>query len=159
MPNSGQVLSEDQLNQVARRLFETLDMEERKSLSKSQCEEFFDFVRDTIYHKPIYVPKSEILTFEQRWPKLKKITFEYSVPDPANPKYTRSAIEERVEFENIWLMLILEARADGCLLIPFEETSKKYVEERERQIAAENDKSKSKFQSNKNTSTDQKKDE
>lgn len=145
MPNSGQVLSEDQLNQVARRLFETLDMEERKSLSKSQCEEFFDFVRDNIYHKPIYVPKSEILKFDQRWPMLTKIAFQITVPDPSNPKLTRPAFEERVEFESIWHMLLQEARADGCLLIPFEETSKKYVEERERQIAAENDKSKSKF--------------
>ena len=76
MPNSGQVLTADQLETVARRLFETLDMEEKKSLSKSECEEFFDFVRDTIYHKPIYAPKSEIITFESRWPVLQKINYD-----------------------------------------------------------------------------------
>jgi hypothetical protein len=31
--------------------------------------------------------------------------------------------EERVEFDDIWEMLIAEAKSDGCLFIPFEETS------------------------------------
>ena len=53
------------------------------------------------------------------------------VPDPKNPKYEVKKTETRVEFEPLLEMLLEEARNDGCLMIPFEETSKKAVEERE----------------------------
>ncbi len=80
VPNKGQVLTAAQLELIARRLFETIDMDCKKSLNKVECEEFFDFIRDTVLHKPIYVSKSEILKFEARWETLRKVYIEAYVP-------------------------------------------------------------------------------
>ena len=77
-------------------------MDEKKSLSKEECEEFFTFVRDTVYHKPLYVAKSEIVQFESRWNELPKVITDAYIPDPKNPKNYIRTIENRVEFEPIW---------------------------------------------------------
>lgn len=123
MPNKGQVVTQAQLELVARRLFETIDMDNKKALNKVECEEFFDFIRDTVYHKPIYVPKSEIIQFEARWDTLKKVYVESLKALDGDEKKLTKIAELRVTFEAIWEVLLAESKADGCLFIPFEETS------------------------------------
>ena len=128
VPNKGQVLNDNQLETVARSLFETMDSESKGSLSKSECEEYFEFMKETVYHKPQYVHKSLLLPFEQRWKQLKRIVTEEYVPEGDDPNKLMKLVQERVEFDAIWEMVIAEAKEDGCLFIPFEETSKASLE-------------------------------
>jgi len=47
-----------------------MDSEGKGSLTREECEEFFEFMKETVYHKPAYVAKSALLPFDQRWAKL-----------------------------------------------------------------------------------------
>ena len=50
---------------------------------------------------------------------------EYEVPNPERPEYPIKKKENRVAFKPLFDALYAEARADGCIWIPFEETSPK----------------------------------
>ena len=81
VPNRGQVLTLDQLEGIVRRLFNTLDMSCKNALDKEECEEFFDFVAENLYHKTHFVNKKELVTFEERWEQLSKVEDTKMVPN------------------------------------------------------------------------------
>ena len=65
--------------------------------------------------------------------------FELKLPNPDYPKYPIITSEKRVAFKPLFDAIYAEARADGCIWIPFEETSPKpklsYAEQQEQAAA------------------------
>ena len=49
--NKGQVVTEAQLLQIAKRLFVTMDAANKLALDKQECIEFIQFMKDNMYHK------------------------------------------------------------------------------------------------------------
>jgi hypothetical protein len=79
-------------------------------------------LQSSVYHKPQYLEKKELITFEARWKEIKKVK---KMVIEGNAKY--STDEDRVDLSSLTDFVIKEARDDGCLFIPFEETSKASV--------------------------------
>ena len=52
-------------------------------------------------------------------------SFELTLPNEEYPEYPIITQEKRIKFDPIYKALYAEARADGCIYIPFHETSPK----------------------------------
>lgn len=48
--NKGQVVTESQLSQIARRLFVTMDADNKLALTKDETIEFVHFMKEQLYH-------------------------------------------------------------------------------------------------------------
>ena len=56
------------------------------------------------------------------WDKLPKEEYTLETPNEYNPKYIEKKQQMRVKFEPIYDMILVEAKKDGCIWIPYEVT-------------------------------------
>ena len=122
--NQGQVLTDSQCLQIAKRLFRAIDQEERKNLNKEQAVEFLAFLKEHLFHST-YKESRDKPKVEAMFEQLPGESFELKLPNPEYPEYPIITQEKRVKFTPLYQALYAEARADGCIWIPFEETSPK----------------------------------
>ena len=122
--NKAQVLTDQQVQQVAKRLFRAIDQEEHKTLNKEEATEFFSFLKEHLFHSQ-YNEARDKAKIENMFDTLPFKEREYEVPNPERPEYPIKKKENRVAFKPLFDALYAEARADGCIWIPFEETSPK----------------------------------
>ena len=124
MKNQGQVLTNGQVSQVAKRLFRAIDQEERKNLNKEQAVEFISFMKEHMFHSS-YKESRDKPKVEALFDQLPGTNYEVKLPNPDYPEYPIIIQEKRVAFKPIYESVYAEAKNDGCIWIPFEETTPK----------------------------------
>ena len=90
--NKGQVVTEAQLSQIARRLFVTMDADSKLALSKEECIEFICFIKEHLYHDE-YIYDKDKAAIEAMYETLPKVEMEIEiVVNPLNPNKKRKEI-------------------------------------------------------------------
>lgn len=112
------------MTSVAKRLFRAIDQEERKTLNKEEAVEFLGFMKEHLFHAS-YKESKDRPKIEAMFDQLQGKDFELKLPNPDYPKYPIITSEKRVAFKPLFDAIYAEARTDGCIWIPFEETSPK----------------------------------
>ena len=84
--NKGQVLTEAQLSQIARRLFVTLDADNKLALTQEETIEFICFLKEHLYHEDFNY-EAEKKAIDAMWDKLPKEEYTLETPNEYNPKY------------------------------------------------------------------------
>ena len=139
--NKGQVLTDQQCKQIAKRLFKAIDQDERKTLNKEQAVEFVAFLKDHLFHAS-YKESRDKPKIEALFDSLDAQKFELKLPNDSDPEHPFITEEKRVTFKPLFDAVYGEARSDGCIWIPFEETSPKpkmsYAEASEMAASREN---------------------
>lgn len=114
----------DQCLYIAKRLFRAIDQESRKSLNKEETVEFVEFLREHLFHAD-YREERDRPQIEALFDTLPGQDFELKIPNPEYPDFPIIKKERRVTFAPLYKTFYEQARADGCIWIPFEETSPK----------------------------------
>ena len=84
--NKGQVITESQLSQIARRLFVTMDADNKLALTKEETIEFICFMKEHLYHEEFIFEKNKAAV-EAIYEALPKTEYIVEVPNAHNPKY------------------------------------------------------------------------
>lgn len=112
-------MTESQLKEVAKRLFRTIDEESTRTLNKDETFEYINFMRENMYHN-----RETQKDVEAVWKSIKdKTIVEKKVPNPKKPQYPLLVKEERINFRSLWSQILEAGKEDGCVWIPFEETT------------------------------------
>ena len=83
--NKGQVLTEGQLSQIAKRLFVTMDAANKLALNKEETIEFIHFMKENMYHSE-FKPDEEAAAIEAMYAALPKEELEVTIVNPYRPK-------------------------------------------------------------------------
>ena len=85
---------------------------------------YLGFMKEHLFHAS-YKESKDKPKIEAMFDQLPGKDFELKLPNPDYPKYPIITSEKRVAFKPLFDAIYAEARADGCIWIPFEETSPK----------------------------------
>ena len=124
LANQGQVLTDDQCMMVAKRLFRAIDQEERRTLNKEQAVEFVAFMREHLFHG-VYKEERDRAPIEAMFDQLEGENYDVEYPNPRDPVNPIKRTERRIKFKPLYLNFYDQAKSDGCLWVPFEETTNK----------------------------------
>ena len=112
-------MTESQFKEVAKRLFRTIDEESTRTLNKDETFEYINFMRNNMYHN-----KETQKDCEAVWKSIEgKTVVEKKMPNPKKPQYPIFVKEERINFRSLWSLILAAGKEDGCVWIPFEETT------------------------------------
>ena len=81
---------------------------------------------------------------QEQWDNAEKVEVEVKLPNPDKPEYPIITSEKRVTFKVLFNQVLPLAKEDGCVFIPYEETTeaarqKRAEEQIQGNIAADND--------------------
>ena len=107
--NKGQVVTEQQLGQIARRLFVSLDADNKLALTKDEAIEFICFMKENLYHSD-FDPEKNKAEVDAMYEALPKTQFVIEVPNVHNPKYKEKRNQDRVLFEPLYEVILNEAK-------------------------------------------------
>ena len=93
-------------------------------MNKEQTVEFVAFLKEHLFHSS-YREDRDRPGVEAMFDALPGEEFELKLPNPNYPEYPIITQEKRIKFKPLYEAIYAEARSDGCIWVPFEETSPK----------------------------------
>ena len=112
-------------------------------LNKESFTEFWEFIFRSCWQKCPTDAEQE-KQINDMWKHIEKSQHEITLPNPEKPEYPIRTKEYRTTFKAIWAMVLPAAKTDGCIFIPYEETTdekrkQKQTEELLGNLAADHD--------------------